>query len=113
MRRGAGDQRDDSGQSGGVTDDLQFGGSIYRGEEVVYLGHGDAFQFCFAALTALKGGEGADDHDGGVTDFERQVGYACFHRALADSAGHFANFRERLIGAIGSAGIGALSKSRV
>jgi hypothetical protein len=57
--------------SGSVSDDVQFGGSVYRGEELIDPRHGYLLQFRIAALSALKHRERPEDHDGGITGFER------------------------------------------
>jgi hypothetical protein len=63
----------EAGRSGGVSDDLQFGGPIYRGEELIDPGHRRLFQFGIAALAALKYRERPEDHDRGIADFEGSI----------------------------------------
>ncbi|MCX6628750.1 MAG: hypothetical protein NTW28_14110 [Candidatus Solibacter sp.] len=59
--------------SGSVSDDFQFGGPIYRGEELIDPRHRRLFQFGIPALAALKYRERPEDHDRGITDFEGQI----------------------------------------
>jgi hypothetical protein len=57
--------------SGSVSDDVQFGGSVYRGEELIDPRHGYLLQFRITTLPALKYRQRPEDHDRGVTGFER------------------------------------------
>jgi hypothetical protein len=58
-------------RSGSVSDDLQFGGFIHGGEELIDPRHCYLLKFRITALPALKYRERSEDHDRGITGFER------------------------------------------
>jgi hypothetical protein len=60
-------------RSGSVSDDIQFGGYIYCGEEFIDPRHGCLLQLRITALPALKYWERPEDHNRRIADFERQI----------------------------------------
>jgi hypothetical protein len=74
--------------SGGEANDFEFGRSINSSENLVDSKHGLMLQFRFAALAALKNRQRLHNHDGGVTDFERKIGYAVLQQSATDMASH-------------------------
>jgi hypothetical protein len=61
--------------SGGEADDFEFGRSIDPGENLVDAKHDLMLHFCLPTLTALKDRQSLQNHDRGVSDLERKVGY--------------------------------------
>jgi hypothetical protein len=75
--------------SRGEADDFEFGRSIDSCEKLVHSKHDRVLEFGFTALAALENRESLQNHDGGVSDLEGEIGYPVFQQAATDTALHF------------------------